>query len=113
MAPGILAGGVPRSFYFPEGHEAAGCFKGMGVTPEERGFQIWRPDSWPRTRVSQISLRSPPPNRTDCRCVRLPNALYPQPDFWAVISPLEEHRGKRSFDMLFLPKFQPELNFIE
>ena len=36
-----------------------------------------------------------------------------QPDFHGVTSLLEEHCRKHGFEVLFLPKFHPELNFIE
>ena len=38
MCPGTLPDGSPQSFYFPEGHQSAGYFKGMKVILEERGF---------------------------------------------------------------------------
>ena len=38
MAPRVLADGTPQSFYFPEAHEAAGCFKEMRIILEERGL---------------------------------------------------------------------------
>ena len=105
MAPGSLADGTPQSFYFPEGHEAAGCFKGMRVILEERRFS---------DQIRDLKRECPkfrcPPDRTDC-CIR--RTLYSQPDFRGVTSLLEEHCGKRGFEVLFLPKFHPELNFIE
>ena len=51
-----------------------------------------------------------PPDRTDC-CIR--RTLYSQSDFRSVTSLLEKHCGERDFEVLFLPKFHPELNFIE
>ena len=105
MAPGSLTDGTPQSFYFPEGHEAAGCFEGMRVILEERGFG---------DQIRDLKRECPkfrcPPDRTDC-CIR--RTLYSQPDFRGVTSLLEEHCGKRGFEVLFLPKFHPELNFIE
>jgi hypothetical protein len=38
MAPGTFANGSSQSFYFPKGHQFAGCFKGMRVILEEWGF---------------------------------------------------------------------------
>jgi hypothetical protein len=105
MAPGTFADGSPQSFYFPEGHQSAGCFKGMRVILEERGFgdQI-------RGLGRECAKFHCPPGRTDC-CIR--RMLYSQPDFQGVTSLLEEHCRKRGFGVLFLPKFHPELNFIE
>ena len=105
MAPGVLADGTPQSFYFPEDHEAAGCFKGMRIILEERGLG---------DQIHDLKRECPkfhcPPDRTDC-CIR--RTLYSQSDFRNVTSLLEEHCGERDFEVLFLPKFHPELNFIE
>jgi hypothetical protein len=38
MAGGILPDGTPQAFYFPEGHEKAGRFKGMAAILEEHGY---------------------------------------------------------------------------
>ena len=105
MAPGTFADGSPHPLYFPRGHETAGLFKGMKVILEERGFgdQI-------RNLKRECQKFHCPPGRTDC-CTR--RMLYSQPDFQGVTSLLEEHCGKHGFDVLFLPKFHPELNFIE
>ena len=81
----IIADGTPQSFYFPEGHEAAGCFKGMKAILEERGFQVWRPNPRSWTRVSHFVA----PDRTDCR-YGIRRTLYSQLDFWAMTSSLEE-----------------------
>jgi hypothetical protein len=105
MAPGTFADGTPQSFYFPESHEAAGCFKGMKVILEERGFG---------DQIRDLKRECPnfrcPPGRVDC-CIR--QTLYSQPDFRGVTSLLEEHCKNRGFEVLFLPKFHPELSFIE
>ncbi|KAG2030932.1 hypothetical protein BDR03DRAFT_877194 [Suillus americanus] len=45
-----------------------------------------------------------------CCCHRL---MYVQPDFVNVESHLETLCHARSFDVIFLPKFHCELNFIE
>ena len=105
MAPGVLADGTPQSFYFSKAHEAAGRFKGMKVILEEQGLG---------DQIRDLKRECPkfhcPPNRMDC-CIR--RTLYSQPDFRGVTSLLEEHCGKWGFEVLFLPKFHPELNFIE
>lgn len=107
MAPGTLADGSPQSFYFPNGHQSAGSFKGMKVILEERGFGDQIRDQ--NLKRECVSFRCPP-GRMDC-CIR--RLLYSQPDFRGVTSLLEEHCRNRGFEVLFLPKFHPELNFIE
>ena len=47
---------------------------------------------------------------TSCCCRRV---LYSQPDFVAVESLLEAHCHAREFQVLLLPKFYCELNFIK
>lgn len=107
MDPGTFADGSPQSFYFPEGHEFAGCFKGMKVILEERGFGDQIRDQQLKRECTKFHC---PPGRVDC-CIR--RLLYSQPDFRGVTSLLEEHCRNRGFEVLFLPKFHPELNFIE
>jgi hypothetical protein len=50
------------------------------------------------------------PGVQNCCCRRV---LYSQPDFVAVESLLETHCHARGFEVLLLPKFHCELNFIE
>ena len=50
------------------------------------------------------------PGVRDCCCRRV---LYTQPDFVAVESLLETHGHVQGFEVLLLPKFHCELNFIE
>jgi len=105
MAPGILAGGAPQSVYFPESHEAAGCFKGMKIILEEQGFGDQIRDLG-REPVSRISLPSPLPI---ARAV----AVFAERLTYSKLRLLpSRNTGKRGFEVL-LPKFQPELNFIE
>jgi len=105
MAPGSFADGTPQSFYFPEGHSHAGLFKGMRVILEERGFA---------SQLTNLKCECKkfhcPAGRTDC-CMR--RLLYSQPDFQNVKSVLEDHCNRRGVEVLFLPKFHPELNPIE
>ena len=77
MSPGILVGGAPQSFCFPEGHEVARCFKGMKAILEERGFG---------DQIRDLGRECPkfrfPPDRTVTDYMwRLypPNALLSQP----------------------------------
>lgn len=104
MGDGELPDGSPQSFYFPEGHPRAGIFKGMVQILEERGFQ------------GMASLKAEcksfqcKPGATNCCCRRI---LFNQPDFANVKSMLETACEERGFEVLFLPKFHCELNFIE
>lgn len=104
MAPGTLPNGEPQPLYFPEGHHRAGIFKGMAMILEERGF----------IKEARLKRECPgfkcPPDQIDC-CVR--RFLYNQQDFSRVETLLETHCKKRGFEVLFLPKFHPELSPIE
>jgi len=106
MAPGTFEDGSPQSLYFPEGHEKAGQFKGMRVILEERGFS--------KEMLGKLKRECQgfhcPVGETGC-CIR--RLLYTQPDFQSVKSLLEDHCAQRGFEVLFLPKFHPELNPIE
>lgn len=104
LADTHLADGSPQSFYFPEGHDKAGWFKGMAQILQERGFH------------KEANLRSEcpgfkcPPGTISCCCRRV---LYNQPDFVNVKSRLEMVCEDCSFRVIFLPKFHCEHNFIE
>ena len=104
MTDAHLPNGEPQPLYFPEGHPRAGIFKGMSVILEERGL------------VAESKLRAECkgfkciPGWNSC-CMR--RVLFNQPDFVMVKSLLEEACAERGFQMLFLPKFHCELNFIE
>ena len=104
MGNAQFADGTPQPLYFPENHERAGAFKGMAVILEERGFQ----------NVQNLRAECPkfkcPPNAPMCCCRRL---LYNQPDFANVETLLETTCRTRGCEILFLPKFHCELNFIE
>lgn len=106
MAPGAFADGSPQPFYFPDGHERAGKFKGMRAIVEERGFS--------KEQLGKLKRECPsfhcPVGKTDC-CIR--RLLYSQPDFQGVKSALEDHCAQCGFKVIFLPKFHPELNPIE
>ena len=104
MTDGILADGSRQCFYFPNGHPRAGMFKGMAVILEERGFK----------RVSNLRAQCKDfkceKGATACCCRRI---LYNQPDFVSVKSNLEIICEARGFQVIFLPKFHCEINFIE
>jgi hypothetical protein len=90
--------------YFPDGHPLAGQFKGMSRILEERGIDITH-----KKAQCNKTFKCPPP-ALDCCCRRI---LYNQPDFENVKSILEHDCEERGFQVLFLPKFHCELNFIE
>ncbi|KAJ3506528.1 hypothetical protein NLJ89_g6819 [Agrocybe chaxingu] len=104
MDHGYFHDGTPQDFYFPEGHERAGIFKGMAVILEERGY------NFPHSLRAECVKFKCPPDESRCCCRRL---LYMEPDFVNVKSLLEEHCAKRGFKVIFLPKFHCELNFLE
>jgi hypothetical protein len=104
MADTHLPDGSTQSLYFPPGHELAGLFKGMAIILEERGF----PEAHNlRAMCPQFQC---PSNVDRCCCRRL---LYNQPDFATMESLLEAQCKARGYQVIFLPKFHPELNFIE
>ncbi|KIJ10549.1 hypothetical protein PAXINDRAFT_164241 [Paxillus involutus ATCC 200175] len=105
IANGFFNGAV-QEFYWPEDHENAGKFKGMVQILEERGFE-----------AKKLKLKAQcnkefkcAPGLTDCCCRRI---LYNQPDFIQIDSLLETTCKMKGFNVMFLPKFHCELNFIE
>jgi hypothetical protein len=75
----------------------------MAVLLDERGINI-------TGKKAQCTNFKCPPPALDCCCRRL---LYNQPDFEGIKSCLESDCEARGFQLLFLPKFHCELNFIE
>jgi len=96
--------GAPQSFYFPEGHEKAGWFKGMATILEECGFA-----NASRLKAQCKDFKCAK-GATSCCCRRI---LYEQPDFVNVKSVLEAMCEAEGFRVMFLPKFHCELNPIE
>ncbi|KAH7919685.1 hypothetical protein BV22DRAFT_1107991 [Leucogyrophana mollusca] len=96
----------PQSFYFPAGHEREGAFIGMVNILNERGFDY--------KEVNVLCAECPkfacPKGAEHCCCRRL---LYNQPDFANIKLRLELACEAHGFQVLFLPKFHCELNFIE
>jgi hypothetical protein len=109
MVDATFADGMPQSLYFDASHEKAEQFKGMAVILEERGLV-----KESQLRAECKKFQCPKPSGLDgtaqCCCRRV---LYDQPDFAEVESLLETTCKARSFEVLFLPKFHCELNFIE
>jgi hypothetical protein len=99
MGPGTFADGSPHPFY-----DENGTFKGMTKILQERGL----------TEESKLNAQCEKfkcaPKATSC-CQR--RVLYNQPDFANQDSALEIVCKARGFQVMFLPKFHCELNFIE
>jgi hypothetical protein len=107
MANRRFADGTEQEFYIPEGHEHAGIFKGMAVILEERGYTDCIGAKGKRAECVKFKCA---PGATDCCCRRI---LYNEPDFVHVPSLLEMECNARGFQVILLPKFHCELNFIE
>ena len=41
MGPGYFNNGTPQDFYFPEGHEQAGVFKGMAIIIKKCRYMVY------------------------------------------------------------------------
>lgn len=104
MATGTLPGGEPQPLYFPDGHPRAGVFKGMAVILQERGFH-----KEAKLKRECPGFKYSPDQINCCMCC----FLYNQPDFEVVETLLEAHCRRRGFQVLFLPKFHPELSPIK
>lgn len=104
MGDAHFADSAPQSLYFSEGHERAGVFKGMVKILEERGFE-----NMSKVRAECKGFKCAP-EAPMCCCRRI---LFNQPDFASVKSVLETACHARGFQVMFLPKFHCELNFIE
>jgi len=104
MANATFADGTAQNLYFPPGHPREGVFKGMSVILEERGLVA---ESKLKAQCEGFKCER---GATACCCRR---ALYSQPDFVRVESKLETLCKANGFQVLFLPKFHCELNFIE
>jgi len=101
IANGFFKDGIPQEFYWPEGHQHAGKFKGMAQILMEQGFDV----AHLKVQCKQCKLSA-----TTCCCHRI---LFNQPDFINVETILEFACKVRGFQVIFLPKFHCELNFIE
>lgn len=110
MIDGTFADGLKQPLYHPDDHlEYPGWFKGMRTLIQERrakGTDL--PD--PTKLKAQCKKFKCEKGRTNCCCRRI---LYNEPDFVNQKSYLEEICEARGFDIIFFPKFHPELNFIE
>jgi hypothetical protein len=102
MTGGLFRNGEPQSFYWPEGHQRAGWFKGMAEIAKERG--------WENAYEINADCKKGDKSRTNC-CLR--HILFNEPDFASPTSILERLVQSRGYGFLLLPKFHPELNPIE
>ena len=100
-----FANGTSQSLYYPSDHpQYPDHFKGMSQILRERGF------SAPEKIRAECKGFKCNPNSENC-CQR--RILFNQPDFANVPSLVESHCQARGYIVIFLPKFHPELNFIE
>jgi hypothetical protein len=100
-----FADGTPQDLYFAADHpQFPGWFKGMTEILRERGY------AGPEKIKAECPGFKCDPSNSRC-CQR--RILFQQPDFVSVPSLAERHCQARGFQVLFLPKFHPELNFIE
>lgn len=110
MANATHHDGTPHELYFSDDHpQYPGRFKGMRVLINERrekGLNL--PD--PSKLLAQCSKIQCEPGATDC-CAR--RVLYTQPDFQGVRSMLDEVCSAQGVQLIYLPKYHCELNFIE
>ncbi|CAK5267995.1 unnamed protein product [Mycena citricolor] len=113
MRDGRFQDGSPQCLY-----QADGKFKGTKALIIERrakGHNLPDPDA--RNRVTN---KKPHLECTNFSCryndmqdCCLKKMLYLEPDFQAQKSQLEEHCEARGYEVIFFPKYHPELNFIE
>ncbi|KAI6116853.1 hypothetical protein EV401DRAFT_2058017 [Pisolithus croceorrhizus] len=89
--------------YFPVGHPQAGWFKGMSQILQEHGYDV-------KGLLTECKGFKCPEGWRDCCCHRI---LFNEPDFKNVKSLLEATCQAQGVQVIFLPKFHCELNFIE
>ena len=107
MTGGKFHDGSPQSFYFPEGHIHKGCFKGMVIILKEHSYAYAQHLCAQCKDFKCPKIFEP---QQPCCCWRL---LYNEPDFQSVVSLVKQECSQHNFEVLFLPKFHCELNFIE
>ncbi|KAG6903301.1 hypothetical protein C0995_013054 [Termitomyces sp. Mi166 len=92
MRNGKFADGREQEFYFSEGHEQAGLFKGMALILTEQGYDVSK-----KKAQCGKSFSNCPEGATDCCCRRM---LYSQPDF-VVEEPLRSKHSTQIMASLF------------
>ncbi|KAF9000389.1 hypothetical protein BDZ89DRAFT_1121659 [Hymenopellis radicata] len=106
MRDGTFRDGTPQSLYLPDGR-----FKGSKILIQERrakGHDL--PD--PADLRAQCGKNFTCRRNSDTRCC-CKKIMYCEPDFQNQKSMLEEHCAARGYEVIFFPKYHPELNFIE
>jgi hypothetical protein len=105
MSDATFADGMAQRLYFANDHpQFPGYFKGMTQVLRERGF------AHPEGVRAECRGFKCSPEASNC-CQR--RILFGQPDFINVPSLVESLCHTRGYRVIFLPKFHPELNFIE
>lgn len=105
MSDATFTDGTAQPLYYPEEHpQFPGYFKGMTQILRERGFVH------PEGIRAECRGFKCSPEASNC-CQR--RILFGQPDFVDVPSLAENLCNARGYRVIFLPKFHPELNFIE
>ena len=112
MDDATFADGEKQSLYYPDDHPTyPGWFKGMKVLIQERRVRgALLPDPTKLKAQCGSSMKECPKGSTTCCCCRV---LFNQPDFVDQKSYLEEVCAARGYEVIFFPKFHPELNCIE
>ncbi|KXN85778.1 hypothetical protein AN958_10848 [Leucoagaricus sp. SymC.cos] len=100
--------GKEQDLYFPDDHPIyPGWFKGMAQILTERGYDI----KGKKAQCGSSFKNDCPEGLASCCCCWI---LYNEPNFQAVELRLKKFARKRGgYEILFLPKFHCELNFIE
>lgn len=110
MTGAQFADGSPQDLYFGLDHpKYPGQFKGMRTIIEDRcahGDTIPNPKG---LKAQCVGFKCAPLATSCC----LWQILYTQPDFVGQNSLLKDHCAAQGYQIIFLPKFHCELNFIE
>jgi hypothetical protein len=105
MEDATFQDGARQPLYFPQNHTRyPGFFKGMTAILRERGFED--PE---KIRAACPGFKC---DKEAINCCQR-RILFDEKDFTNVPSLVESHCQTRGFEVLFLPKFHPELNMIE
>ena len=104
-----FADGSPQSLYFEDDHPLSpGLFKGMTVILQERGLHE---EAKLKHECSKFQCPPAPPDYAVNCCQR--RVLFNQKDFVEVKSVLKTTAKSRGVQLLFVPKFHCEVNFLE
>ena len=107
MANGTFQDGCEQEFYFPNSHPQGGLFKGIEIILKDRGYTGC---IGTKGKLAECAKFKCPPGAADCCCRRI---LFNEPDFVNVPFLLQLECNARGYDVIFLPKFHPELNPIK